>query len=270
MPEFIVSPFGARFRSDFYAIPRVRGPGFRGLNSADCFEWKALLAAIDESVGHFRMIDLGAGYGWWGINAAAALDAQNRGRRATIAMVEGEPTHHEWLSLAAADNPFPGIRYRPIHAAIGTQRGSDWFYIGRAGSWYGQRLIMEYHRALLDSGAPDVSARGNGLDTSDNYSLKRIPTLVLRDLLPWFGSIDFVDMDIQGTELELIRAERGLLAKRIKRLFVSTHSLEIDDAIRGVLGADWDLRFGFQPGRQQTDAGWMDFEDGQQFWTRVP
>ncbi len=268
MSEFVLSPFGARFRT-FHGVKSIRGPGSRGIDSAEHLEWKALLAAVDGSECRFRMIDLGAGYGWWGINAAAALRARYPHKRGDIVMVEGEPTHYRWLCDAVADNPYPQIRYRAIHAAIGTKRGSDWFYVGKPGDWYGQRLMMDYHREQLNGGSFEVSTEGAGLKTSDNYSLQRIRTVVLRNLLPWVGKVDFLDMDIQGTELDLIKAERRLLTRRVKRLFISTHSPEIDHEIRKILVRDWDLQFDAESGLLETASGPVYFEDGQQFWARV-
>src|SRR5262249_32947059 len=49
-------------------------------NSEDYFEWIDLLTAIDRSTLQFTMIEVGAGYGRWIANAAAALKRRkNRG-----------------------------------------------------------------------------------------------------------------------------------------------------------------------------------------------
>lgn len=271
MSGFVTSFLGARFRAEFYDGIVKPGTQIRPLNSGDHYEWKSLLEAIDTCGRRFVMIDLGAGYGWWGINAAAALKARHPRKRGLIVMVEAEPTHYRWLKTAIADNPYPSVRYRPVEAAIGVRQGQDWFYVGKSGEWYGQRLMLDYHRKLLNENREnDVFADGNGLATSDGYRLNQVSIVTLQNLLPRFSSVDLIDMDIQGTEADLIEAERGLLARRVKRLFISTHSAEIDERVRAALRGDWDLRFGFEPGSvHETEHGQIAFEDGHQFWTRV-
>jgi hypothetical protein len=48
-------------------------PTFPCKNSEDYFEWIDLLTAIDRAGTQFTMIELGAGYGRWIANAAAAM-----------------------------------------------------------------------------------------------------------------------------------------------------------------------------------------------------
>ena len=159
-----------------------------------------------------------------------------------------------------------------MKAAIGVSRGRDWFYVGKPGEWYGQRVMMDYHRKLHSEHCEEhVFAAGRSLETSDGYRLQQVKVVTLRRVLPLFGCVDLIDMDIQGVEGDLVPAEAGLLAKRAKRLFISTHSQEIDERVRAALRRDWDLRFGVEPGSvHETEYGPMQFDDGQQFWTRTP
>jgi FkbM family methyltransferase len=240
-PAFVRS-LGMTTRPEFRAgiVPAVIRP-------SDVDEWATLLAAIQAAGEHFTMIELGAGFGRWTVNAATALRRIKPHTRHRFAAVEAEPTHFAWLRLHTRDN---GLRRwsrrgtcRLIHAAVSGRDGEDdEFYVGNPAGWYGQALVRPENSGAA---APTM----------------RVRTIRLGNLLRDLGSVDLVDMDIQGTELEVLVEARPEL-HRVRRIYVETHSEAIDDALPDLL-ADWTLVAAQRVGeRVETAFGLADYGGG--------
>jgi FkbM family methyltransferase len=236
----------------------------------DHFEWKALLESVESAGDDYTMVELGAGFGWWGINAAAALNRESPGKPARIILVEAEPQHYEFLNTAVAENPFPGVRYETLQAAVGTADHRDWFYTGRSADWYGQRLMLDYHREHLQSGSDEhVRREGSKLTTSDGYELSEVEVVPLEKILEPCARVDLLDIDIQGSELEVVRSSLETIRAKCRRLFIATHSHEIHEELFGLLAADWEAAASFPPATTvQTETGPVELLDGVQHWTR--
>jgi hypothetical protein len=43
--------------------------------------------------------------------------------------------------------------------------------------------------------------------------------------------IDLIDMDIQGVECEVVASSVDVLTERVRRVYVETHSTEVEDVI---------------------------------------
>jgi FkbM family methyltransferase len=243
---------------------------FRPPEGVDHFEWKAVLDSVASCGGSYTMVELGAGFGWWGINAAAALRRDYPGKPGRIILVEAEPRHYQFLQMAVADNPLPGIQYDTIQAAVGAVARREWFYTGRSADWYGQRLILDYHREHLESGREEhVHRDGPKLKTSDGYELSEVQVMLLEKILEPYQQVDLVDMDIQGSELDVVRSSLETLRSKCRRLFIATHGREIHEELLGLLGPDWDNVAAFPLGTTvQTATGPVKLLDGVQCWKR--
>jgi FkbM family methyltransferase len=267
---FATSCLGARFRAYFRTNLDEGKTNHRPPDGVDHFEWKALLESVESAGDRYTMVELGAGFGWWGINAAAALNREHPGKPGTILFVEGEPQHFAYLETAIADNPFPDVQYTTVRAAVGSASRRDWFYTGRSSDWYGQRLILDYHREHLETGRGEhIQRDGSKLKTSDGYELSEVDVLPLPKILEPCEQVDLLDMDIQGSELEVVSSSLETLRAKCRRLFIATHSVEIHEALLGLLKPDWDAVAAFPP---QTSApsefGPIELVDGVQHWKR--
>jgi FkbM family methyltransferase len=187
-------------------------------------EWAALTDAIQDAADPFTMIELGAGFGRWTVNAAAALRKIKPHTSYRLVAVEAEPTHFAWLRRHTRDN---GLRRwsrrgscRLIHAAVSGSEGEDDFYVGDPAGWYGQALVR-----------PENA----GADAQ----VMRVETVRLSQLLRRLGFVDLVDMDIQGAELEVLAEARSELS-RVRRIYVETHSAAIDEALPEIFSG-WEL-----------------------------
>jgi FkbM family methyltransferase len=202
------------------------------------FEWIDLLEAVTSARGRFTMLELGAGFGRWTARAAGA--AQQRHLPYFLIAVEAEPTHFEWLKENLQDN---GVRLgdcRLIRAAVTDKDGRVGFCAGNPAGDYGQAI----------GGNTEVEA----------VSL----TTLLRPL----DSVDLIDMDVQGAELEILSAATEPLSQKVKRVHVETHSEQLHTSILKLFrGLGWKPHFLYMYNTaDKTPWGRINFQGGIQSW----
>ena len=94
------------------------------------FEWIDLLQAVITAEEHFTMIELGAGFGRWICNAAAALKQVND-LPCTLIGMEAEPTHFGWMKEHLQVNGVDPNCCQLIQAAVAAQDGEIGFEVGQ-------------------------------------------------------------------------------------------------------------------------------------------
>lgn len=208
------------------------------------FEWIDVLESVMAARGDFTMLELGAGYGRWTANAAAAL--KHVGKPAyTLIAVEAEPTHFSWLVQHLADNSVDSKNVRLVQAAVAEADGTVGFYAGETkfggpANWYGQRI----------GGSHFVDA------------------VTLTALLQPLGSVDLIDVDVQGSEVEILEAAADELDRKVKRVHIGTHSSLIEEGLHRLFGRlGWKCVRSFPCGETvETEWGSIPFGDGVQTW----
>jgi hypothetical protein len=107
-----------------------------------------------------------------------------------------------------------------------------------------------------------------GWTFADTIAVKIVPVL---DLIRREPAWDIVHIDVQGTELDLVRSALDELNQRVHWLVIGTHLRKIDgDLIELLAGAGWLLehekpaKFVFQPAAATLEA--MKILDGTQVW----
>ena len=201
---------------------------------------EALLVAEDQ----FTMLELGAGYGRWTVNAATALKHLGGLPHAFIA-VEAEPSHFQMMVQHLADNSVGPESVHLIQAAIARTDGEVRFYVGETPfggptSWYGQFI-----------GGPNV-----------------VNAVSLNTLLRPLQIVDFIDLDVQGVELEVLETAAQELDAKVKRVHVGTHGPKIEEGLRSLFDRlGWKcLRCFPSSASADTEFGLISFSDGVQTW----
>jgi FkbM family methyltransferase len=231
--------------------------------SEEYFEWIDVLEAVVQAKEHFTMIELGAGYGRWLVNAVAALKSVND-LPYTLIGVEPEPTHFKWMQLHFRDNGVDLSRAQLIQAAVAAKEGTVWFYVGRPAEWYGQAIAS----AIDGSSLYKFIARLTRKATASNEQVRKVTAVRLDKLLHPLASVDLIDLDVQGAELDVLTAARDQLARKVRRVHIGTHSAEIEEGLR-VLFNDlgWENLNDYGIGREcDTPYGSIKFGDGVQSW----
>ena len=80
--------------------------------------------------------------------------------------------------------------------------------------------------------------------------------------------VDFIDLDIQGSEFTVLAVAIIDLCEKVKRIHIGTHGKDIEDRLRDLfVSAGWINIFDFSTGSTvDTDFGLVTFGDGVQSW----
>jgi FkbM family methyltransferase len=280
-PNFGIDFLGAKTRPEFLAglytnatAVEIEVP-YPGINE-EYLEWIDLLESVVQARVSYNMIDLGAGFGRWGVRAAYALKQYNNQLPYHLIEVEAEPVVFKWMGLHFADNAIDASKHRLIHAATSDQPGDVLFYIGgpRGGpwdrnpnDWYGQCLAKDYDV----SGEYEDDGEYNGFKVRLHKSGWRsinVPSVTLKSLMAGLDRVDFLDMDIEGQELPVIRSSIEEMDVKVKRVHIGTHGKEIESELRQLLSAHgWRcLRDYSLFSTSETPWGMVAFENGVQSW----
>jgi FkbM family methyltransferase len=260
---------GSVIRYEFWHQPELN-PGYPPFDER-YFEWIALLESVAAAQGSFTMIDLGAGFGRWAVRAALAVQRLAPMPVRLIA-VEADPVHFDWMQQHFADNGIDPSRHTLIRAAVTGGATNLPFLIGspkgteRPHEWYGQALA-NWAGEIIDGeageygGAP-VRVHENGWRSIDP------PVITLREILSDVSRVDLLDIDIQGAEHEVLASATQAMNSKVARIFIATHSREIDERLNGLLSTQgWQCARAHPCGEtSDTEWGAVRFVDGVQFW----
>lgn len=232
-----------RFRTQF--VPDPPGPVDPGypVPHQEYLELAFVLEGVLDArnAPGFSMAELGAGYGTWLVTAARAMRLLG-GPPAHLVGVEMVPQHLEWMAEHFRNNGIDPEEHTLIHAAVTDRAGPV-------------RFVPEPEREL---------AYGQSLDRRGDGPGVEVPGLSLNDLLREMGQVDLIHCDIQGEERRAIPAALDELNRRVRRLYVATHSRRTHARLREALvRSGWNCNYDFRVGkRERTAFGDVQFLDG--------
>jgi FkbM family methyltransferase len=224
------------------------------VRNEEAFEWVALLESVADAQSQYTMLELGAGYGRWTARAAVALRHRNPGMPMRFIAVEAEPTHFAWMKEHLQTNKIDLTDCTLIQAPVSGKRETVHFTVGHPEEWYGQAIIPS-----ADCGSSDWP----------KAKIVTMETVTIPDLIGDLDYVDLIDMDIQGAELPCLESSINELSRKVRRLFISTHSDEIHDTINAILSRTkgWHCHASYPMQRtHQTELGQIQFRDGIQYW----
>jgi hypothetical protein len=94
--------------------------------------------------------------------------------------------------------------------------------------------------------------------------LKFVSALKLEDVLWPFARVDLLEVDIQAAELQVIAPYMELVKRKVRRLHIGTHGIDIHAKLRALFSAaDWEIVFDFAPNAvHTTERGSLKLGDG--------
>lgn len=235
-------------------------------NGEDYLEWIDILEAIQSAGEKFVMIEAGAGYGRWLVNAARAVRRlkNSKIKEMKLVGVELDKTRFDYMLQHFRDNDLYPEEHLLIQAGVSAKPGYAFQEILRSKVWeYGERLV---HSEELDRLAQEVKTAD--LVSDGQVVAKGVRCVTLSSLVEKFDCVDLIDFDLQGEELLVIQESVRLLNERVKRVHIGTHSEEIEAGLRKVFKEyDWHCLNDYSLGREtKTPYGDVSFTDGTQTW----
>lgn len=248
----------------------------------DFFEWMDLLTALDQSGDTFTMIEVGAGYGRWVVNAVAAANRMQERQppKLNLHAVEINPFRLQLFQEHLKLNNIPQEQINFHLGAIDNSGNRNIFYMWPVNNLYipvedeaetfGNRVSHDSDLANLFSSPSDALALG--YVGGKLHLVSRVSTFSLEDIVP-NGMIDFMNVDIQGDEVNFVRQFRDFLLERVKCLHISTHSPEVEvEIVKMLSGSDLSLSYQYNcMSTNKTEFGQFFFIDGIQSYknTRI-
>jgi len=269
-PGFSIDFLGIKTRSEFEGAVSSGMPGTPDPPNEEYFEWICLFESIFAAQNEYTMMELGAGYGRWSVRAAAAL-RQLRKLPFHLVAVEGEPSHYRRLQQNMSNSHIPPEACTLIHGVVGEDREDVLFYVGNSsevnpGACYGQAIVKEYES--VDESPPGSYEGYDVFKLKSGCTAVKTRSYLLTEILPETDRIDLIDFDVQGEELKIISAAIDMLDRKVARLFIATHSEEVEVGLRRLLAQHgWQCLADYPCQHTcQTLWGRIYFGDGVQSW----
>lgn len=242
-----------------------RDPTYPHRDTEDYFEWIDLLVAVDRADGKFSMVEVGAGYGRWIANAAAALRRRSRGgigQQKFIAM-EASKRRFDMMVANCMYNEIPAADVELIRAAC-TPDGRPAFMV--VDNDYGASIVRNDRVMTMfdEMKSDEIALRSN--DSGETFLVEKIPATRLDLLLR--EPVDFIDFDIQGEELAVVSGSIDAMDRFVKLAHVATHAPHIDAELPRIFHQHgWRPRWSFRCSSvNETPYGAFRFMDGIQSW----
>jgi len=225
-----VSLFGAsadQLRGRIISEIPINGDGLYG---GYC-EYASFLTAIDQALSRseFTAVEVGSGWGPW-ISSIGLVCLRQGFRQINLVGVEADAGRLRLMQKHLARNNLldaPNIKWRLIEGAAWSSDTTLHFPIIEP---------MVDHGAAVSRTPTQRDYRGRELEHIP------IPAYSLSTICEGLEVIDYMHWDVQGVEVEIARSAASFLNRRVRYLFIGTHSLPIEgDLVRFFYENQWDV-----------------------------
>jgi hypothetical protein len=246
------------------------------------FEAVNQVEAARDARGSYVMVTLGACYGAQAVGSAAALRKLNPMPFKLVA-IEPEPVNYEWTVRHLRDNGIDPDDHWLIKAAISDSNSPIFFPVGAPGSGAQNSFSTNeagaranYVRALIDSGRQDEALRNLLLRNTTGLKKSLLPgegfeaeitllsAVTLADVLSPLPRVDYLEADIQQSEILVFPPFMDLLKRKVRRVHIGTHGKDVHEALSGMFRRDgWHIVFDYEPNSSHTHPmGSFELNDG--------
>ena len=267
-PGFIISEFGIRTRTNYAEKWASKDGTLARLEFGSCFEfdaieWFALLKAIERADHRFSVAELGCGWGPW--MTAGSVLARRKGKKEISSIgVEGDETRRSFIDQHRADNSISDIP-RTVFAGVVAPKS-------------GTALFPKPDDSTKDMGIAAIYSDQQAGVIKDyrgaDHKHISYEAFSVEDILENTDRVDFMHIDIQGGELDVVPAAANIISKKCRHLLIATHSREIEWKVAAALMPHgWilekerpcEMHYGDDWARSGRDWPLVK-RDGSQFW----
>jgi hypothetical protein len=248
------------------------------------FEAANWVMAAREAKDRFVMITLGACYGAQAVGSYRMLQQLNP-MPCKLVAVEPVPENFEWTARHFRDNGLDPNEHWLVPHAIGADIAPVLFPVGAAGT--GAQNAVATNNEEARKHYVEVFTRA-GRDTAENAlrnlllhnttglsrnlveghdfkaEIKLVSAVTLRELLGPFERVDYLESDIQQSEIFVFPPFIDLLRKKVHRIHIGTHGKDVHWQLHDLFANNgWQIVFSFEPNaRHDTALGSFETNDG--------
>ena len=290
MVDFVGAFTDAEFRTMFGIDPATAG-GVRTAtrlpligDGEGWFEAANWVLAAREAKGRFTMITLGACYGAQAIGSYRMVQQLNP-MPCKLVAVEPVPENLEWVARHFRDNGLDPDEHWLVPHAIGGDVAPVLFPIGAPGSGAQNSIASngrdarQFYVDIFTKAGPEAAKAAlrnlllhntTGLTrdlvpgTDFKAEIQVVSAITLRELLSPFDRVDYLESDIQQSEILVFPPFIDLLRRKVRRILIGTHGREVHWSLHDLFAENgWNIQFSFEPnGRYDTALGSFETNDG--------
>ncbi len=246
------------------------------------FEAVNWIEAARAARDRFVMITLGACYGAQAVGSYRTLELVNPMPSKFVA-VEGDPENVVWTKQHMRDNGMDPDAHWIVQAAINNTNNPVFFPVGWPGlgiqNCYGTNENIArkiYADEIIAGGRADEAIRNIFLNNStgiiknlvpgQNFpgEIKIVSAVTLGDLLGPFEIVDYLESDIQQSEIVVFPPFMDALKRKVRRIHIGTHGFDVHASLLALFEKEgWEIVFNYAPNSQfDTPLGSFSTNDG--------
>ena len=246
------------------------------------FEAVNWVEAAREAQGRFVMMTLGACYGGQAVGAYFALQKINP-MPCRLVLVEPDPNNCEWIVRHLRDNGLDPDDHWIVPYAISDTTDPVFFPVGSPGSGAQNCFAsneaaarQSYADQLISNGGADKALRNLLLTNSTGITKNLVPgrdwtaeiklmsAITLRELLGPFDVVDYLESDIQQSEILVFPPCMELLRKKVRRILIGTHGQDVHGTLHKLFEErGWEIIFSYAPNATyESPMGSFSMNDG--------
>jgi hypothetical protein len=286
--DFLGTLTDARFRIPFGIDPAAVGGGPVATrlpvieDGEGWFEAVNWVEAARQARGRYVMVTLGACYAAQAVGAYRALQTLNP-MPCKLVAVEPEPENCQWIRRHMRDNSIDPEDHWLIPLAISDRNDPVLFPVGSPGTGAqncvstNERIAREiYAREIIAGGRLEEALRNllvhnttgltKDLVPGSNFmaEIKLVSATTLADVLGPFDCIDYLESDIQQSEILVFPPFIDLLKRKVRRIHIGTHGKDVHRSLHRLFAEHaWDIVFSYEPnGKFESPIGGFVTNDG--------
>lgn len=246
------------------------------------FEAADWVLAANDAHDSYVMVTLGACFGYQAVGAYRALQLLNP-MPCKLVAVDPIPENIEWVRRHFLDNAIDPDDHWLVQAAVSDSNEPVFFPVGSTGvglqncvSTNGRSARESYVRETLEQGRSKQALRNLLLTNSTGITkdllaghnflaeIKLVSALTLADILGPFDRVDFVEADMQESEITVFPPYINLLKKKVRRVHLGTHGRDTHWTLHNMFAENgWEIVFSFAPdGTHESELGTFKTNDG--------
>jgi hypothetical protein len=248
------------------------------------FEAANWVLAAREARERFVMVTLGACYAAQAVGSYRALQMLNP-MPARLVAVEPDPGNVDWIKRHMRNNGINPDDQWIVSSAISGDNEPVLFPVGASGSGaqncfstneiparerYVRQIVSSWRvkQALQNLLMRNTTGIKINLVPGSEYSfmaeIKFMSAVTLKDILSPFDIVDYIESDIQQSEILVFPPYFELLKRKVRRIHIGTHGEGVHSTLLSLFQKDgWEIIFNFAPNSKfETALGNFSTNDG--------
>lgn len=246
------------------------------------FEAVNWIEAAREARGRYVMMTLGACWGAQAVGAYRAVQLLNP-MPCKLVAVEPEPENFQWIYRHMRTNGIDPDDHWLVPLALSDKNEPVFFPVGSPGTGANNCIATNerssreiYANQIISTGGAEEAVRNIFTRNSTGLTrdlvpgrdftseIKLVSAVTLADILAPFDVIDYVEFDMQQSEIIVIPPFIDLLKRKVKRIHVGTHGRDVHEALHRLFEQyGWEIIFSYEPNANfSSPMGNFSTEDG--------